>query len=130
LDAGQRTVFFALTEDISFEWIPASYAYHVDMCILILTFLRTIDLPDSTTTVVTPEFNSAALASVHRISLNASQFREFIMPLAKGKSKSVISTNISEMVKAGYSQPQAVAASLRKAGVPKAKGKAKKKKAK
>lgn len=52
------------------------------------------------------------------------------MPLKSGSSKNVISKNVSEMVKAGYSQPQAVAASLRKAGVPKAKGKAKKKKAK
>jgi hypothetical protein len=52
------------------------------------------------------------------------------MPLKSGSSKTVISTNISEMVKAGYSQPQAVAASLRKAGVPKAKGKAKAKKKK
>jgi hypothetical protein len=41
----------------------------------------------------------------------------------------VISENISEMVKAGYPQAQAVAASLRKANVPKAKkAKGKKKK--
>jgi hypothetical protein len=53
-----------------------------------------------------------------------------IMPLKSGSSKSVISKNVSEMVKAGYPQAQAVAASLRKAGVPKAKGKAKAKKKK
>jgi hypothetical protein len=54
------------------------------------------------------------------------------MPLKSGSSKSVISKNVSEMVKAGFPQAQAVAASLRKAGVPKArtKGKAKAKKAK
>lgn len=34
------------------------------------------------------------------------------MPLKPGKSKSVISTNIREMKKAGYPQAQAVAASL------------------
>jgi hypothetical protein len=43
------------------------------------------------------------------------------MPLAKGKSKAVISKNISEMVKSGRPQAQAVAAALRTAGKPKAK---------
>jgi ribosomal protein L12E/L44/L45/RPP1/RPP2 len=41
------------------------------------------------------------------------------MPLKKGKSKSIISSNIKEMMEAGHKQPQAVAASLnqaRKAG--------------
>ena len=34
------------------------------------------------------------------------------MPLKKGKSKTTISSNISEMVSSGYPKAQAVAASL------------------
>lgn len=53
------------------------------------------------------------------------------MPLKKGKSKATVSKNISEMVKSGHPQKQAIAASLneaRKSGasIPKKKGKAKK----
>lgn len=46
------------------------------------------------------------------------------MPLAKGKSKAVISSNIRREIKAGRPPKQAVAISLRTAGVPK-KGKKK-----
>lgn len=45
------------------------------------------------------------------------------MPLKKGKSKKVISSNIREMMHAGYSQRVAIAASMRKAGKKKKKGK-------
>lgn len=38
------------------------------------------------------------------------------MPLKKGKSKKVISHNIKEMMKAGHSQAQSIAASMNKAG--------------
>jgi hypothetical protein len=39
-------------------------------------------------------------------------------PLKKGSSKKTISSNIKEMMSSGYPQRQAVAASLRSAGVP------------
>lgn len=38
------------------------------------------------------------------------------MPLKKGKSKRVISENISEMMHAGHPQKQAIAAAMRQAG--------------
>jgi hypothetical protein len=37
------------------------------------------------------------------------------MPLKKGKSKAVISSNISEMIKSGHPKDQAIAASLSQA---------------
>ena len=40
------------------------------------------------------------------------------MPLKPGKSKKVINRNIAEMIKAGHPKKQAVAAAMRKAGVP------------
>lgn len=47
------------------------------------------------------------------------------MPLRKGKSKAVISSNIREMMASGHPQKQAIAAAMQKAGKskPKKKGK-------
>jgi hypothetical protein len=41
------------------------------------------------------------------------------MPLKKGKSQKVISSNIAEMQRAGHPRKQAIAASMRNAGKPK-----------
>lgn len=48
------------------------------------------------------------------------------MPLKRGKSKPVISTNISELRHAGYPQDQAIAIAMDKAGKGKSKRKDKK----
>jgi hypothetical protein len=47
------------------------------------------------------------------------------MPLKKGKSRAVISSNIREMVKSGHPREQAVAAALHNAGVKRKKKKRK-----
>jgi hypothetical protein len=44
------------------------------------------------------------------------------MPLKKGKSKAVISSNIREMMHSGYPQKQAIAASMSQARRSKVKG--------
>lgn len=45
------------------------------------------------------------------------------MPLKPGKSKSVVSSNISEMIKSGHPKNQAIAAAMSKAGKSKPKKK-------
>jgi hypothetical protein len=45
------------------------------------------------------------------------------MPLKKGKSKKVVSENISELRQSGYPEKQSVAISMSKAGKSKKKGK-------
>lgn len=47
------------------------------------------------------------------------------MPLKKGSSQKIISNNIAEMIKAGHSKAQAIAASYSNAGKSKKKGKKK-----
>jgi hypothetical protein len=49
------------------------------------------------------------------------------MPLAKGKSKKVISSNIAELRNSGYPEKQAIAISMSEAGKSKRKPKGKKK---
>lgn len=39
--------------------------------------------------------------------------RDEVVPLAKGKGKKVVSQNISELVRSGKPQPQAIAIALR-----------------
>ena len=47
------------------------------------------------------------------------------MPLKKGRSRKVVSANVRTEVKAGRPAKQAVAIALRKAGVPRRKGRKK-----
>ena len=49
------------------------------------------------------------------------------MPLKKGRSRKVVSSNIEEMVRAGHPQAQAVAAAMKQAGKARKKRKAKRK---
>ena len=57
-------------------------------------------------TVQHPNHESAPVAITH-------------MPLAKGKSRAVISSNIREMMHAGHPQKQAIAAAMNQAGMAK-----------
>ena len=52
------------------------------------------------------------------------------MPLRKGKGRKVISANISEMMRSGHPQKQAIAAAYRSAGIAKKKRRRKNKKRK
>jgi hypothetical protein len=52
------------------------------------------------------------------------------MPLKKGKGKKVIAANIQEMMRSGYPQKQAVAASFNQARGPEMKGMGRQKKKK
>ena len=62
--------------------------------------------------------------AIDLLSMAVANEKEIDMPLKKGKSKKVVSSNISELVHSGRPQEQAVAIALDKAG----KGKSTKKK--
>jgi hypothetical protein len=49
------------------------------------------------------------------------------MPLKKGRSKAVLSSNIAELIRSGYPKDQAVAIAYSKAGLSKSKKRGKKK---